>query len=426
MASRRIDLNEIVRKVRWNQTVARPKLEDVARLRPRTEQHGPRTPATLLSTQASAEDQETEGRQQPGRVGRWLVALPVLALLFGVAVVAGLRSPWFSAAEPTGTATPEPSSTLRLATATLTSAPTATPAAVVVLLPTVTPTSSPTLTPSPTPPMVVARSAPSILYQARGQGDRNWSIYAMSSDGSDRIQLTDGSFNAYSPVWSPDGSRIAYVSDRDESLDIWVMDQDGSNSLNLSRHEAQDRMPAWSPDGNWIAFASVRDALYWEIYVIRPDGSELRRLTWWEDASDWEPAWSPDSTRLAFSSKRDGNWEIYIMDLAGENLVRLTEHAADDTRPAWSPDGGRIAFESTREGYTDIYLVPVVGGIPQNLTDASWATDLGPTWSPDGGRIAFYSDRDGEWDIYVMASDGSGMVKLTGDGMADQVPCWRP
>jgi Tol biopolymer transport system component len=67
-----------------------------------------------------------------------------------------------------------------------------------------------------------------------------------------------------------------------------------------------------------------------------------------------------------------------------------------------------------------------IGGKAVNLTNLSWATDLGPTWSPDGGRIAFYSDRDGDWDIYVMASDGSDVVKLTGDTSNDQVPAWRP
>jgi len=70
--------------------------------------------------------------------------------------------------------------------------------------------------------------------------------------------------------------------------------------------------------------------------------------------------------------------------------------------------------------------VPIIGGETVNISNAPFSSEHGPTWSPDGGRIAFYSDRDGEWDIYVMASDGSDVVKLTGDNSNDQVPAWRP
>jgi TolB protein len=219
---------------------------------------------------------------------------------------------------------------------------------------------------------------------------------------------------------------VAFVSDQDGEPNIWVMDLDGGEPVNLTQHDAQDHSPAWSPDGEWIAFASVRDSLYWELYAMRPDGSEVQRLTWWEDASDLSPSWSPDGTRLAFASKRDGNWEIYIMDREGGNLARLTSHEADDTSPAWSPDGSRIAFASTRDGYAEIYVMPIVGGEAVNISNAPFSSEHGPTWSPDGGRIAFYSDRDGEWDIYVMASDGSEAIKLTGDNSNDQAPAWRP
>jgi Tol biopolymer transport system component len=159
---------------------------------------------------------------------------------------------------------------------------------------------------------------------------------------------------------------------------------------------------------------------------MRPDGSDLHRLTWWDDASDLSPSWSPDGERLTFASKRDDNWEIYVMDRDGSHLTRLTRHEADDTNPDWSPDGSRIAFASTREGYAEIYVMALGRGEAINISKAPFSAEYGPTWSPDGSRIAFYSDRDGGWNVYAMGADGSDVVRLTGGDSNDQVPAWRP
>jgi Tol biopolymer transport system component len=423
--AQRLDLQDVVHGTRW-EAVA-PGREDggqrVLKLSTaRKHTRGRTIPAERATSEAASEEQEES--RAPG--WRWLGIGAVAVLALVLLLVMGLR---LFQPSPGGTpvAILSSSPTVPLATATRTAV--VATATRLMVIPSATHTSLPlpTETPSPTPPVIVARSIPSIAYQSRGSGEARWSIYVMNSDGSDRSRLAEAQSGFLSaPSWSPDGSMLAYVSEQDGSPDIWLMASDGSNPVNLTHHEAKDHSPAWSPDGEWIAFASVRDSLYWELYVMRPDGSDVQRLTWWEDASDLSPSWSPDGTRIAFASKRDGNWEIYIMDRDGGNLVRLTDHAADDTNPAWSPDGGRIAFASTRDGYPEIYVMPIAGGEAVNISNAPFSSEHGPTWSPDGGRIAFYSDRDGEWDIYVMASDGSDVIKLTGDSSNDQVPAWRP
>ncbi len=286
---------------------------------------------------------------------------------------------------------------------------------------------APTSTPSPTAPVVTSRSLPAIAYLSKPREEGLWTIYLMGSDGSNRIPVTEASSDFVSaPSWSPRGDRLAFVSDRDGYADIWVVGRDGRVAVNLTRDKAKDNSPAWSPDGQWIAFSSVRDSPYWELYVMRADGSEVRRLTWWEDASDLWPSWSPDGSRLAFASKRDGNWEIYTVAVDGGDLTRLTDNPADDMHPAWSPDGQWISFDSLRDGYSDVFVVRAAGGDARNLTSLAWASDLGPTWSPDGSRIAFYSDRNGDWDVYAMAVDGSSLVRLTTEDTQDQLPAWRP
>ena len=425
--SERLDLSEVVRSTRWD--AAQPADgaggQRVPKLPPR---RGRR--ARAMTPSGSEQDDSTaeEAAAKPAwRRWLWLglasIAVTMLLVVLGPRLFDTSPSP----STPVAGQTELPSS--GPATATLTRAPTETIPAVAKASPTIaiTPTPEPTATPSPTPPLIVARSVPSIVYQSKEPGDSRWYVHVMNNDGSDRVRLAEGQSGFLSaPSWSPDGSKLAFVSDVDGNPDIWVVDIDGSNVTNLTQEKAKDHSPAWSPDGAWIAFASLRDSRYWELYVMRPDGSDVQRLTWWEDASDLSPAWSPDGTRLAFASKRDGNWEIYTMDRDGGNLARLTNNPADDTNPAWAPDGSRIAFVSTRDGYAEIYVMSITGGQATNISNAPYSSEHGPTWSPDGGRLAFYSDRDGGWNIHVMASDGSDVIRLTGGQSNDQVPAWRP
>lgn len=233
-------------------------------------------------------------------------------------------------------------------------------------------------------------------------------------------------------------SMIAFSSDRDNpggNHDIFVMKPNGSQVRNLSNNPlSHDQAPAWSPDRTRIAFEARRDEKNSEIYVMTADGKNLVRLTlnrWFSS----DPSWSPDGRKIAFESERVGNWEIgkirkleiYVMAPDGNNHVRLTNNSGVDRDPSWSPDGRKIAFTSGRRGRANpqIHVMASNGNGPARLTRSPKA-DSSPSWSPNGRKIAFSSKRDGNGEIYVINANGKNLVRLTRHPEDDHSPGWSP
>ena len=294
-----------------------------------------------------------------------------------------------------------------------------------------------------TPLMVVVDAQAQIVFMSHRDG--NPEIYVMDADGGNPRRLTDNRGWDFAPSWSPDGKRIAFVSDRDGHVhvkhgwstnEIYVMNADGSNPQNLTDNPFDDRSPSWSPDGERIVFTSARDGdnpQNSEIYVMDANGNNLLRLTK-NVGDDRDPSWSPDGERIVFSAGRNGHVEnefgitdeIYVMDADGQNEQRLTDNRNNDWDPVWSPDGKRIAFASDRKGDVvsfDIYVMDADGGNPQKLVNnRGW--DSSPSWSPHGKRIAFTSERDGNYEIYVMDADGGNEQNLTNNRHGDANPAW--
>jgi len=220
----------------------------------------------------------------------------------------------------------------------------------------------------------------------------DFDISVMNADGSGLVSLTSYGADDAQPAFSPDGSRIAFTSNRTGDAEIFVMDADGTDVKQVTSNPVfQEFDPAFSADGSRIAFASDRDGNR-ELYVIRVDGSGQTRLTT-TATNEEDPAFSADGSRLAFTSDRDGNREIYVAGADGANPVRLTVDPAADYQPNFAPDGSRIAFTSERVGGIGrIHMMGADGSAPTLLTSSDTSSDHDPSFSPDGSKVAFAGD----------------------------------
>lgn len=242
--------------------------------------------------------------------------------------------------------------------------------------------------------------------------DGNGEIYVMDADGSNVTRLTNTLADEGYPWWSPDGETLTFDSDEAGGFDIWTMNADGTNPRRLTTHAAREVAASWSPDGSTIVFMSDREGGF-DVYAMNPDGSDVRRLT--ETGTAWFPVFSTDGTRLAFHVGRD----VHVMPAGGGNLSRLTHDPANGMHPSWSPDGRRIAFMSWRNGRTEIFVMNADGSDARVIAGFDEGDAIDPRWSPAGERIAFVRvpggmNAAGPRSIWVVNADGSGLVQLTG------------
>jgi len=255
-------------------------------------------------------------------------------------------------------------------------------------------------------------------------------VYTMNAvDGSNLVNLTNNSTSTdYVPTWSPDCSKIAFVSLRDGNQEIYVMNNDGTEQVNLTNNSGNDSWPSWSPNGDKIIFSSYRTG-NWEVYIMDIDGSNQFNLTNSVTTVEACSEWSSDASEITFHSDQDGNYNIFTMNSDGTNRTRITTHSLTDAYPDWSHDGLLIAFSSTRNGGInyDIFIMNVDGSNVINISNNPSHVDYLAKWSPDGLRLVFMSDRTGDWEVFTMNSDGSNPQNLSNSATSvDYYPCWSP
>ncbi|MGH7751138.1 MAG: Tol-Pal system beta propeller repeat protein TolB, partial [Candidatus Dormibacteria bacterium] len=203
-----------------------------------------------------------------------------------------------------------------------------------------------------------------------------------------------------------------------------VADADGENAHLILESRLPIMSPAWSPDGQWLAYVSFESKLS-GVYVQLVRTGE-RRLVSARAGVNGAPAWSPDGKKLALTlGGRNGNPDIYILDLATQDLARITDDPAIDTEPEWAPDGRSLYFTSDRAGSPQVYQInPQPGARPRRITfEGNY--NARPRISGDGTQLAMVTLDNGSYRIAVQDLQ-SGAVRVLSHGRLDESPSFAP
>jgi TolB protein len=230
---------------------------------------------------------------------------------------------------------------------------------------------------------------------------------------------------------------LVFARGEPSKSELFVIREDGSGLRRLTRNAVGDYGPSWSPDGKRILFASNRDGDD-ELYVMDANGRNVRQLTRNRGRADLTGQWSPDGRWIAFASDRarPGEHEIYVMRANGtgaRRLVRTVNRPGwQDAQfsPAWSPDGNRIIFSMTvSEGNPELFVAGVDGRGLRRLTftrgdSETFGDDTMPDWARDGRSVVFVSNREGRSsDVWVMNASGARQRPVARRPGADD---WHP
>jgi TolB protein len=243
----------------------------------------------------------------------------------------------------------------------------------------------------------------------------------------------------------------------DGNPEIYSINIDDAVVKRLTNNKADDTSPKWSPDGSKIAFVSMRDGNS-EVYMMNSDGSDVTRITT-DDSSDVDPAWSPDGKKIVFSSNRDGDYEIFVHTLDTNAEEQLTQNYSEDRNPNWSSKSDTILYKSIQYGSPGFYELNISTGkdarvpvqiVPLNISYLTLShnslkflyeggisassssivmhdisdkrsielvgkigSNFSPVWSPTDKQIAYASNSDGQTDIYIINDEGTSIFRLT-------------
>ncbi len=259
-----------------------------------------------------------------------------------------------------------------------------------------------------------------IAYVSRSGGEYRLEI--ADSDGENAFVALRSSEPIISPTWSPDGSKLAYVSFESKKPVVYVQELASRKRVIAANFKGSNSAPAWSPDGRRLAIALSREGLT-QIYSVSADGSDLRKLTH-SNGIDTEPCYSQDGQSIYFTSDRSGGPQIYRMNADGGDLKRVTYAGSYNISPSVSPDGKMLAYISRREGRFQLHVLDLASSREMRLSDT--AHDESPSFAPNGRYILYATEAGGRGTLAVASVDGSAKYTLSARGSNIREPAWGP
>jgi len=225
-----------------------------------------------------------------------------------------------------------------------------------------------------------------------------------------------------SPVWSPDGSRLAYVSFEAKKPVVYVHSLTTGKRQVVANFKGSNSAPAWSPDGSKLAVVLTKDGGS-QLFTVNADGSGVRRLAS-SSGIDTEPRYAPDGQSIYFTSDRGGSPQIYRIGANGGDSQRVSFDGSYNVTPRPSPDGKTLAFITRNNGRFQLAVQDLASNQVHILTDS--AKDESPSFAPNGRMILYASEFGGRGVLAAVSLDGRVKQKLSIQAADVREPAWGP